>query len=63
MAEQGFTGSLCLKGGQVSEGAACFYRQSRFELRSERRFILSEELQNDHAFSEVRKKIAPPPSV
>ena len=54
MAERGFAGSLCLKGGQVSEGAACFYRKSRFELRRERRLILSEELQNDPLFSEVR---------
>ena len=55
MAEQGFAGSLCLKGGQVSEGAACFYRKSRFELKRERRLILSEELLNDPVFCEVRK--------
>ena len=54
MAEHGFEGAMDLKGGQVSEGVACFFRKARFRLRRRRRFVLSEELQGDAMFAEVR---------
>ena len=44
---RGYEGVHDLKGGQVSEGVACFWRQNRFSCLQRRSIIVAEALQSD----------------
>ncbi len=49
----GLQGAFCRKGGQVSEGLACFWRQETFDIVESHRFVLSDVLQCEEAFGDV----------
>ena len=56
MSANGMEGKFCVKGGQVAEGLATFWRKSKFSMECSRRVVLSESLENNPAMNDIKEK-------
>ena len=54
LSHEGFQGVFDRKGGQVSEGVACFWNSEKFELLKSSRMVLAERItEKDENFSDI----------
>ena len=53
LSKQNFEGVFDLKGGEVSEGVACFWNSDKFEKLSVSRMVLGEAVVEDDTFNDI----------